>query len=298
MDRQRQIIAASGVSIGALTIITGILFWPKGEQNAGAQGAPGKPGQPGVANPRQKPGQTTQTPKVAGQPGAKPGQKAGVPGAATGSPGVAGQQAGKPSGAVPAGGIKGAAPGATGTTPKVVYKMPFKPRRDPTALIWKIPPPPPYVFNEVQVERFASYQVTAPPPPNTEIREVPSRRVSGIMSGDGVFAILEGEGGNIEIVKPGGETKDGYKVVSINADTVTLKKKEGNVTRTQIVPLSDIPPGQQTQMSSGGRFGGGPSGGPLGAGMSSPGGGGGGLGRPGRPGIGGGGGGGAASGKE
>lgn len=245
------------MAIGALTIIAGVVFWPKSEPNAQAQGAPG------------------QRPSPAGQP-----QPAGQ--AARG-----GIFSNKPAAATSAGGMR-AAPGQPGAAPAPVYKPPYNPRRDPFALIWKIPPPPPYVFNEVQPVRIASANVTAPPPPNTEIREVPSRRVSGIMSGDGVFAILEGAEGDPEIVKPGSETRDGYKVISISADTVTLRKKEGNVTRTQIVPLSDIPPGQQAQIGGAGRFGG-PGGGPGGPGGPLTSGGAGiqGVG-PGRPGSGGG----------
>lgn len=168
-------------------------------------------------------------------PGARPGMMPGGPPGTSGAAGPAGNQ--------------------QGAKARTTYKMPFQPRKDPFALIWKIPPPPPYVFNEVQPVRVASVNVTAPPPPNTEIREVPARRVSGIMSGDGVFAILEGAGTEPEIVKPGSETRDGYKVVAISADTVTLRKQEGNVIRTQIVPLSDIPPGQAVQIGGPGRFG-------------------------------------------
>lgn len=261
MDRQRQMVAASGMTLGVMGIIAGILFWPKGELSAGAQGAPGAPGAPG-------------------------GLKAGAGGPQMAQPGAA-PGAGRPAGAAPAGGVQG----APGQAPPVVYRPPYTPRKDPFKLIWKIPPPPPYVFNEVQVIREASVAAVTPPPPNTEIREVPSRRVSGIMSGDGVFAILEGAGTEPEIVKPGSETRDGYKVISISADTVTLRKKEGNITYTQVVPLSDIPPGQQPQVGGAGRFGypGGGPGGPSSAGSLS---------GPGFPGGRGGGGGSAGSAKE
>jgi hypothetical protein len=250
VERQRQFIAAGGMTVGALAIVAGVLFWPKSEPSASAQGAPGQPGAP-----------------KQGQKPAPAGQKAGAPAPASPAGGIPG--------AIPGvGAARGAAPGAApgavpGAAQNVVYKPPFRPRKDPFALKWKIPPPPPYVFNEIQPVRVASFQVTAPPPPNTEVREVPSRRVSGIMSGDGVFAIMESEGGEIEIVKPGSETKDGYKVVSIGSDTVTLKKKVGNVTYTQVVPLTDILPGQQPQIGGGGRFSGGRFGGPGGGGPTA-----------------------------
>jgi hypothetical protein len=265
VQTQKQWMAASGMAIGTLAIIAGVVFWSKGEPNAQAQGAPGQP-----------PAPAGQRPAPAGQrlPAPNSGQKQ-TPAANNQQPkgGVFANT--PPAPAKPAGGMTGA-PGAVagqaGAAPQPVYRPPYNPRRDPFALIWKIPPPPPYVFNEVQPVRIASANVTAPPPPNTEIREVPSRRVSGIMSGDGVFAILEGVGGEPEIVKPGSETRDGYKVVSISSDTVTLRKKEGNIIRTQVVPLSDIPPGQQAQIGGAGRFGmpGGPAGmgGPTSSGPS------------------------------
>jgi hypothetical protein len=260
VNRQSNILAASGMAVGALAIIGGVFFWSKSEPNAQAQGTP----------PAQKPGQ--KSPATAQKPGQKQTPKGQQPG------GVFSNN-NKPATASAAGGMRGV-PGATATpgqTPPVVVKLPYRPRRDPFALKWRIPPPPPYVFNEVEPIRIASPGVVTPPPPNTEVREVPSRRVSGIMSGDGVFAILEGTDGEPEIVKPGSETRDGYKVVSIKAETVTLRKKEGNIIRTQIVPLTDIPPGQAPQVGGAGRFGSGargPGGAPTAGGLSGPGGGG------------------------
>lgn len=134
-------------------------------------------------------------------------------------------------------------PGAPGATAPVVASMPHKPGFDTFKVSWQRPLPPPYIFDVVQPQRLASANVTPPPPPNTEVREVPTRRVSGIMSGEGVYAILEGGNGEPEIVKPGSVTSDGYRVVAITADSVKLQKREGNVTRTQVVQLSDIPAG-------------------------------------------------------
>ncbi len=163
----------------------------------------------------------------------------------------------------------GAAPKGAAGAPTVAANLPYKPRRDPTYVDWKIPPPPPNIFGEVEPLRVATYNIVTPPPINTEVREVPTRRVSGIMSGDGVFAILESGSGNPEIVKPGVETSDGYKVVSINSDSVKLQKKEGNLIRTQVVPLSDISTNPST--GGGGLAGrmGGVGGGLMGAGPTA-----------------------------
>src|SRR5262245_8742978 len=115
MDRQRQMIAASGMTLGVVAIMAGVLFWPRAEMNAGAQGAP-TPGGPGKGGP-------------AGKAGGLPQPSAG-------------QQA-------------GGAAALPGQAPPVVYRPPYRPRKDPFKLIWKIPPPPPYVFQEVQPIRVA-----------------------------------------------------------------------------------------------------------------------------------------------
>jgi hypothetical protein len=130
---------------------------------------------------------------------------------------------------------------------------PFK--QDPFLVTWKKAPPPPDPFTEVQPIRIASADVEVPSTKTIEVREVADRRVSGIMSGDGVFAILE-EGGESEVVKPGGTTKDGYKVISINGDSVKLERRDGNIIRTQTVQLSDAQTGPQTAGFGGQGFGG------------------------------------------
>lgn len=163
----------------------------------------------------------------------------------------------RPGGAIPAGGMNTAAAGQPGAKDgKTVAALPYNPRRDPFFVPWRVPPPPPNIFTEVQPLRVATYNVVTPPPVDTVVREVPNRRVSGIMSGDGVFAILESGSSDPEIVKPGVVTSDGYTVVSINSDSVKLQKKEGNIIYTQIVPLSDLPTNPSAG-GMGGRLGGG-----------------------------------------
>jgi hypothetical protein len=152
-------------------------------------------------------------------------------------------QAGMATGRDPFAAAKPGAPGAAARP--LGPTRPAHVRTDPFDVSWRLKPNPPYVFDAVQPIRVASANIVAPPPPNSEVREVPLRRVSGIMSGDGVFAILEGGGDEPEIVKPGGVTKDGYRVVSINADSVKLQRRDdngfgGTILRTQVVPLSDV----------------------------------------------------------
>lgn len=78
--------------------------------------------------------------------------------------------------------------------------------------------------------------------PGIEIKEVPNRRVAGILSGNGVYALIDGPEGQT-VVKPG-DMIDDYRVAAINPDSVVLKKevKVGSLkqTFTQVVPLTDV----------------------------------------------------------
>jgi hypothetical protein len=156
-----------------------------------------------------------------------------------------------------------AAPAAPSKPAKPAGPPPGGRHREPFLVPWHVPPAPPYIFTEVEPIRLARADVQTPAPPNTEIHEMPTRRVSGIMTGDGVYAILESGTSEPEIVKPGSLTTDGYRVISINADSVKLQRKDGNYLLTQIVPLSDIPPGSATVTAGyrGGFQGGYPGGG-------------------------------------
>jgi hypothetical protein len=176
-----------------------------------------------------------------------------------------------PAGAVP--GRTGAAvvPGATPAAPKMIVYGGR--RKDPFYVDWTLPVPPPYVFNEVEPIRLAGDYVETPHAKPFEVREQPEMRVSGIMTGDGVFAILESAGAEPSVVKPGstvdvnvgGQTKRTYKVVSITKDKVKLRSQVGNVIYTQEVPLSDVAVGTPAR-------GFGPGGAPGGFGPRGPGG--------------------------
>jgi hypothetical protein len=75
--------------------------------------------------------------------------------------------------------------------------------------------------------------------PNIEIQEVPNRRVAGILSGDGVYALVEGGPEGPSVVKPGDMLGE-YRVASINDDSVLLRRQVGTQTFTQRVPLTDV----------------------------------------------------------
>jgi hypothetical protein len=79
--------------------------------------------------------------------------------------------------------------------------------------------------------------VTVPPTETIRIQEVPDRRVSGILTGAGVMALLEGSDGP-QVVRPGDMVGE-YRVEAIEATSVTLKRKVGNQEFTQVVPLTD-----------------------------------------------------------
>ncbi len=179
--------------------------------------------------------------------------------------------------------------GATGTaaaTPapvvKVSHPATYHYGQDPFFVTWRRKPLPPDPFQQVQPLQVASTTVMAPPSQPVHVREVADRRVAGILTGKGVFAILEKDGQS-EIVKPGQMTSDGYKVVAITTNSVKLRKQDGNIIITQVVPLTDqstsaVTPGYQ-QGGYGGRGYGGPGMGNRGFG--------GGPAMPGAPGMGG-----------
>lgn len=164
-----------------------------------------------------------------------------------------------------------AQPAAPGTAPKKFPPLARR-RQDPFLVNWKQPPPPLYIFDEdIQPLRVASEYVPTPPAKPIEIRETPVLRVSGILNGDGVYAILEKGDGNADIVKPGSEVKipvaEGervYKVTAITNDTVKLRAQDGNFIFLQDVPLSDVPVGTPPRGVAGGFSG--PQGGDFGAG--------------------------------
>ena len=169
---------------------------------------------------------------------------------------------------------------AAAATPPAAHPRFAKLRKDPFYVDWKLPLPPPYVFDEVQPIRLASEVVETPSVKPYEIRETPAFRVSGIMNGDGVYAILETPKG-AEIVKPGSDVKtdiaDGnggsrtYRVASITSSSLRLKSQVGNIIYVQDVPLTDVGIGGPP-IGSGG-FGGGGIGGGRGAGSFGGGGG-------------------------
>ncbi len=169
--------------------------------------------------------------------------------------------------------------GASSTTTAAVASTPIKHpthpdfSQDPFNITWKKIPPPPDPFMFVQPLQVA--QTTQPTPPEhpVVVQEVPDRRVSGILSGQGVYAILE-QNGQSKIVKPGDVTEDGYTVISITSNGVLLRKKQGDLILEQNVPLTDQATAQQNGYGGGGRFGapGGYGGAPGPGGFGAPGG--------------------------
>ncbi|HLK61061.1 MAG TPA: hypothetical protein VKU00_31135 [Chthonomonadaceae bacterium] len=241
---------------------------PKPAQVANG-GAPGGPGAPGAMKQAGQPSPT------AGKPPAQAGKPpvAGAPGAQKGNKPTLAQQGAKTPGQPPTPGAPGkptdpfagkALPSAKPGAETAAIGRPVRTNKDPFYVTWHVQPPPPYVFLEIEPVRVADDDVELPPVKPVTVREEPMLRVSGIMTGDGVFAILEQSGGQVDIVKPGstvnintGQTNRSYKVVSINDDKVTLESKEGNFIFTQVVPLSDAPAGTGAQPRG---FPGGPGG--------------------------------------
>lgn len=121
----------------------------------------------------------------------------------------------------------------------------------------------------------------APPAPiATEdprpIEPQPYRRLSGILVGDSVHAIIELEGGRTEIVRPGTRIPNTeWTVVSIDQEKAVLRR-DGNRRPTEIVVRLESRPFNQGGGNAGGRpTGGRPAGGgPSAAGAAGGGGGG------------------------
>ena len=164
--------------------------------------------------------------------------------------------------------------GLNGKTVQVASVFPGR-KKDPFYYERHIVPPPPNVFDQVNPITVAVENLPVIKVGPRIMRVVPNRRVSGLMSGDGVYAILEGANGDVEIVKPGSKTKDGYTVVAINPDSVLLEKEDPatKTTYTQTVMFSDAavsstPGGGRG--GNGGPYGGGPGGGNGGPGGDGP----------------------------
>ena len=167
----------------------------------------------------------------------KPG--AGLEGG-TGSASGSGQASGGGSpGGMSGGTGVGSAPAAVASAPPKNTTPPPGARPDPFKPWWDSTPPPPPVLSLITPFRIASRDTVDPKvEPGIEIQEGPTRRVAGILTGNGVYALLDGNGKQ-EIVRPGDVLEDGYRVVLINFNSVTLKKTVSGQTFTQIVPLTD-----------------------------------------------------------
>ncbi|MFQ3609855.1 MAG: hypothetical protein SNJ72_00020 [Fimbriimonadales bacterium] len=107
-------------------------------------------------------------------------------------------------------------------------QVPFKPRRDPFAYL-------PEENEALQADAFDPnrYFVLASPPrpPRVELPEPfepqPRRRISGIVIGTTVSAILEQEGEIPQIIQPG-DTVGEFRVAAITPEGAILRRSRGN----------------------------------------------------------------------
>lgn len=157
------------------------------------------------------------------------------------------------------GGAMGGQPTAVAATPPA--GNPPAHRMDPFKPWWPTDPIPPPVLSVIAPARFANIGTAAiASTPEIHIRETPNMRVAGILSGNGVYALIDGPGVQ-QVVKPGDLVGE-YRVESINPDSVTLKRKEklADATRTytQVIPLTDIGSNMGAIMSAPGQGGFGP----------------------------------------
>ena len=94
----------------------------------------------------------------------------------------------------------------------------------------------------------------------------PYRRLSGIIVGDSVYAIMDSEGGQpAEILRPGMKVPNtDWEVASIDAEKAVLRRKGNKLPRTVTVRLETPPPGMGPQNNTGPNNNAGPQGGPAG----------------------------------
>lgn len=136
------------------------------------------------------------------------------------------------------GGATASAAPAAGTAPRIKTPPPGS-RVDPFAPWWNSTPPPPAAITLVPQVRLAAFGTAKKVvDAKVEVQEVANRRVAGIGTGPGVFALIEGPEGQ-SVVRPGDMLGE-YRVESINATAVVLKRTVGNQTFVQTVPLTDV----------------------------------------------------------
>lgn len=227
-----------------------------GDQQTATSGTPGGP-----MAPSRSEDDSTENDGAQMSPGIQmttgPGMMPGGGGMPPMAGGMGGMGSFGPMGAAgPTGGTQAASQAAG---PQVTTRPPGA-RPDPFRPWWSTTPPPPPAITLVEPYRIATREsMVRPPEEKIEVQEVPNRRVAGIATGLGVYALIEGPEGQ-SVVRPGDMLGE-YRVEAIRARSVILKRKVGNVTYTQEVPLTDV--GSQLRTP----FVGGMRGGPGGAGM-------------------------------
>lgn len=132
------------------------------------------------------------------------------------------------------------APAAQGASPRPANTSPApRFRSDPMKPWWDTRPKVPSVLTRVSPVRIA---IPSTPPKEREGAVVfASRtgwRVSGILAGSGVLALLDGPEGSY-VVRPGQTLDDGFRVETIAADAVTLTKTEGRRSIVESIRLTD-----------------------------------------------------------
>lgn len=102
------------------------------------------------------------------------------------------------------------------------------------------------------------YQAPPPPPDEKQTYEPqPYRRVAGIILGDAVLALIEMEDGQVYDVRPGQQIPNSeWRVVSIDADKVILRRSGNKRPREISVRLESRPSGMPGYNNPGGTTGG------------------------------------------
>ncbi len=198
MDKQKQTILAVAVVVLVIVVLAVFFLFMGGGGGQDTATAPSPPmsgmDRDGGMPPAPMGGPGFNTPAPMGGPGGMMGQPSPTP------PPTAQQQA----------------------------QVPFKPRKDPFAYL-------PEENEALQADAFDPnryFVLTSPPtPPRVELPEPfepqPRRRISGIVIGTTVSAILEQEGEIPQIIQPG-DTIGEFRVAAITPEGAILRRSRGN----------------------------------------------------------------------
>jgi hypothetical protein len=138
-------------------------------------------------------------------------------------------------------GVANRANGAEGASLKPVNTMAAPGyRADPMRPWWDVSSRKPSVLDFLAPVRIAVHGTAAGrTAPEYSVQVAPTRRLAGVLTGAGVYALVVGPYGRADVVRPGQVLDDGYRVDSIGRDTVVISKASQSGVAFQSLRLTD-----------------------------------------------------------